>query len=176
MPNFPDLANVDALVISPACPQALGNFFNAAGYTLSSTAWLTANRCSSIPFSVYAPITIVKMFVINGATVSGNIDVGIYDFWGKLLVSKGSTAQSGINAIQSFDITDTLLNPGHYYMAVVLDNTTGTLQMWTPSASIYRSEGVFETTSSFPLPDPMGFGSPSMSRVPFVGLTQRTVV
>jgi hypothetical protein len=57
------------------------------------------------------------MLVLNGATASGNMDVGIYDYAGTRLVSSGSTAQSGTSAFQDFDITDTLLGPGIFYLA-----------------------------------------------------------
>lgn len=177
MPDFPLIRNVDSVVISCASPQSIGNALNAMGLGTSGAAWATANKALFVPFSVYSPITIVKMFVVNGATASGNIDVGIYDRGGARLVSAGSTAQSGTSAIQEFNITDTALSPGLYYLACALDNATGTLEVWTPALAIGRSLGICEQTSAFALPATATFAAASSTfRVPFIGATQRTVV
>ena len=177
MADFPTIANVDQLVICPGSPQSVGGWLNGTqNVTSINTAWQTANKAAFIPFSVYAPITIVKMFVVNGATVSGNIDVGIYDAFGARLVSKGSTAQSGTSTIQTFDITDTLLQPGLYYMAIAMDNTTGTLLQWTPTTNHASTMGLFEQATAFPLPSSFTAATYSMNRFPQLCLTQRTVV
>lgn len=177
MPDFPIIKNIDPIVISPAIPQSLGAILNAMGLGAGAVAWATANKAFYMPFSVDAPVTIVKMLVINGATVSGNIDVGIYDRGGARLVSSGSTAQSGVSAVQEFNITDTVLNPGLYYLACAMDNTTGTLEMWTPSASLSRSFGLAEQASAFALPATATFAALSGTlRFPCVGATQRSVI
>lgn len=177
MPDFPVLRNVDPLVISPASPQSIGEMLNAMGLGLTTSTWPTANKAYFIPFSVFAPITIVKMFVINGGTASGNIDVGIYDRGGSRLVSSGSTAQSGTSAVQEFNITDTLLLPGLYYLACAMDNTTGTLDLWNPATALARVMGVVEQTSAFALPSSATFASLSGTlKFPFIGATQRPVV
>lgn len=178
MPIFPSFQNVDQLVISPASPQSLGEFFNSMGASIGSLAWPVANKAYSIPFFVYSPITIAKMFILNGSAVSGNVDVGIYEGKGVAkIVSSGSTAQSGTNVIQEFDITDTLLNPGIYFMALSIDNTTATIQGWGISSVIGRSVGIHEKSSSFPLPSTLGFTQLSgTTRIPFIGLSQRPVI
>jgi hypothetical protein len=176
MPDFPVLRNIDPIVLSPAAPQSLGYALNAMGLGAASVTWPTANKALTVPFSVFSPITIVKMFVINGAAVSGNIDVGIYSKASQKLVSSGSTAQAGTSAIQEFNITDTLLMPGMYFFAVALDNTTGTLEMWNPNAAIGKSLGVFEQSSAFPLPSTLTLVTNTAARIPCVFATQRTVV
>lgn len=67
-------------------------------------------------------MTVYKMGVVV-AVQSGNLDVGIYSEKGSLLVSAGSTAV-GAAGFQSFDVTDTPLNPGIYFLAMCVDNTT----------------------------------------------------
>lgn len=177
MPDFPILRNVDPIVISTASPQSLGEAWNSMGLTTASLAWSTANKAIYVPVSIHAPVTIVKMFVLNGATASGNIDVGIYDRGGARLVSSGSTAQSGTSAIQEFNITDTLLQAGLYYLACAMDNNTGTLEMWTMSLAISKSLGIAEQTSAFALPATATFATVSATlRTPIIGATQRTVV
>jgi hypothetical protein len=177
MPDFPIIANVDPVVISTACPQSLGEMLSSIGQNLAAAAWPSANRAYYVPVSIYSVVTIVKMFVHNGATASGNIDVGIYDSGGVRLVSSGSTAQSGTGVIQSFDITDTVLRPGLYYLACAMDNTTGTLEVWNPAAGLLRAFGVCEQSSAFALPSTATIGAiTSTTRIPFIGATRRSVV
>lgn len=177
MPDFPAVANTDPLVLSPACPQSIGELLNSVGAGLGTLAWPSANKAYYIPISVFSKITVVKMLVINGGTVSGNIDVGIYDAGGARLVSSGSTAQTGTNVIQEFNITDITLSPGLYYLACAMDNTTGILEVWNPNAAIMRSAGVCEQASAFALPSTATFAALSGTlRLPFIGATLRSVV
>lgn len=141
----------------------------------TSSTWVTANTAVYLPFVVYQPLTVVKMAVINGTVVSGNIDVGIYDTGQHRLVSKGSTAQAGTSAIQSFDITDTLLQPGEYYAAVAMDNTTGTLSQYQTSVTLAGAAGCLSQATAFALPDPATFAA-ATSKIPVVMLTTRTLV
>ena len=52
-----------------------------------------------------------------------NIDVGIYSADGTRIVSAGSTAQSGTEIAQNFAIADTLIGPGDFYLAMVMNGT-----------------------------------------------------
>lgn len=177
MSSFPGIVNVDQIVISPACPQSIGEAISSVSQSLTAAAWSAANRAYYVPFSVFSPLTVVKMFVVNGGTASGNIDVGIYDAGGARLVSSGSTAQAGTSAVQEFNVTDTILNPGLYYLACAMDNTTGTVEVWNPSAGIMRAFGVCEQASAFALPATATFGAITTTlRVPFIGATTRSVV
>ena len=90
---------------------------------------------------------------MNGAAVSGNVDCGVYDPLGNRLGSVGSTAQSGTTAPQRINFTVPLqLAPGRYYLGVAMDNATGALVRWAPTAQTARGAGVRERASSFPLP------------------------
>jgi hypothetical protein len=118
-------------VIGPWSSQSMGDYVRLADTAPNSVAWPTANRALYVPFTISEPgYTATQMFVYNGTAVSGNIDVGIYDVTLARLVSMGSTAQAGTSAIQTFNITDTALPPGRYWMGVAMDNTTGTLFRW----------------------------------------------
>lgn len=177
MPDFPIITNVDPVVISSATPQSLGEAMCSIGQATSGAAWPAANRAYYIPVSIFSVVTIVKMFVINGGTASGNIDVGIYDSGGARLVSSGTTAQTGTAVVQEFNITDTILRPGLYYLACAMDNNTGTLEIWNPAAGIIRAFGICEQSSAFVLPATATIGAiTSTTRIPFIGATQRTVV
>jgi hypothetical protein len=170
------IINIDSLILSPASPNSIGEAINAMGLSLSSATWPTANKAIYVPFSLSEPFPVAKIFVINGTAVSGNIDVGVVDRGGSRRVAIGSTAQSGTTAVQEFDVTDTTLNPGEYFFTVAMDNTTGQLESWNPNSAICRALGLREQTSAFPIPSSATFAAISSSRIPFIGLTPRTVV
>lgn len=177
MPDFPSLYNVDPFVISTISPQAMGAPFNAMGLGASSATNPTANKAFFIPFSVSKSLTVVKLSVQNGATASGNLDMGIYDAGGSRLVSMGSIIQSGTSTIQEVNIADTVLAPGLYYLACVLDNTTGTFQFFSSSAALSKPLGILEQTSAFVLPATATFASPSGTfRVPFIAAHLRSLI
>jgi hypothetical protein len=120
-----------------------------------STVWPTANKAFYLPFVTSQPLTITKLFWYDGATLSGNVDCGVYDRFGNLLVSTGSTAQSDgtVNTLRVIDTADTLIQPGAYYLALVKDDTTGTI--FTSVALVARHMilmGVLSQTSAFVLP------------------------
>lgn len=176
MPDFPVAHSVNNLIISSASTQSLGHALSAMGVIAGTIAWPTANKAIFVPVTIYDAVTIVKMYVINGNPVSGNIDVGIYDVGGARLVSAGSTAQAGTDVVQEFNITDTTLNPGLYYLACALDNGTGRVSRWNPSAALGRALGVAEQTTAFALPSSATFAALSSSYIPAIFATPRTVI
>lgn len=125
----------------------------------ASGANLTANKALYLPFTVPWTIRVSNMEILNGTVVSGNIDLGIYDLAGNRLASNGGTAQSGISSVQSVAMSATVtLPPGTYYMAFVMDNTTGRIFRsagWQEARII----GGKEQTSAYPLPDPMSLAT-----------------
>lgn len=142
----------------------------------SSTTYPAANTALYFPFWLASPIVAVQLWAFNGATASGNIDLGLYAADGTRLVSIGSTAQATTSDLQSFDITDTELGPGLFYLAVAMDNTTGTLFRANMSAALGRSIGAFEQTSAFALPATATFATFTPTGfVPVIGLATTTV-
>ncbi len=109
LPPFP--------IVWTMSPEAVSEQWGAAFGTLASQA-VTVNQAYFYPFRLDIGATAVKMAAMNGASVSGNTDVGIYDGQFNYLISSGATLQAGTNAIQEFDITDTYLAPGLYWMAL----------------------------------------------------------
>ncbi len=92
------------------------------GRLSTSAVWPVANTAIYVPVSIPSIVTAYQIS-IQVATQSGNCDVGIYDEIGNRLVSSGSTLV-GAAGIQLFNITDTVLVPGVYYLAMNCDNTT----------------------------------------------------
>jgi hypothetical protein len=119
----------------------------------SSQLWPFANRANFYPFRIAEAIRITHMWVLNGATVSGNLDAGIYSLDGVKLSSTGSVAQAGTNVIQEIALTSAIrIGSGCFYMALVLDNGTGTVWRHGFLALFAQILGIAGMNSAFPLP------------------------
>lgn len=106
-----------------------------------------------LSFRVLAPMVVTTVGIVNGATASGNIDLGIYAPDGTRLGSTGSVAQSGTNVVQNVALTATLtLARGWYYFAYAIDNGTGTFLAANIASHQWRITGNRLVTSTFPLP------------------------
>ena len=114
-------------VLNPYSLEAIGAAILALnGTVLNSTAsalYPSANRAIFYPFTVDNPVLIKMLWSYSGSAVAGNNDIGIYtDEGGETntlvrIVSMGSTVQGNVSALQTYDIADTQLGPGRYYMA-----------------------------------------------------------
>jgi hypothetical protein len=127
----------------------------------TSTAWGTANLALYLPVILGTPATVYKMGVTNGTVINGNFDLGIYDERGVKLVSTGSTAQSGASALQTVDVTDTILLPGTYYLALASNSTTATFTCATTVLLRQEATLVQEQLTAFALPSPATLGTKS---------------
>lgn len=145
--------------------------------TFTSGAWPTANLAIYVPFVLSASIPVVKLFAVNGASVSGNVDVGVYDEnWGRLF-SSGSVAQASTNTLQALATVTQALAPGRYYLGLSCDNTTSTFLRWQPSiAPLLAGEGVAQQASAFPLPSTAVPAVYAQTYLPLFGISQRTIV
>lgn len=138
--------------------------------------WPAANRAILIPFDISESYTVKKLGWINGATVSGNVDVGIYDTNLTRLVSAGSTAQGSISVVQEVDVTDTTLPPGSYYMAMAMDNTTGRVLRSVANHLDTASVGVAQMAAAFPLPATATLAEPVNDYTPLIAVSSRTLL
>lgn len=164
-----------AITISPWSWESLGAEPAIDITSPGSAVWPAANRAILIPFRPSSRYLARRMFVHNGATVSGNIDLGIYNDDGTLLVSSGSTAQAGVSVMQYVDITDTWLAPGAYYLALAVDNTTATVFRGLASVMVGRIAGMLQATTAFPLPARPTLETVASAYLPVIGVTSRTV-
>lgn len=112
--------------ITTASEEAYGVAYTWTGSGSPTSQTLTANQAYFQPFRIDVGMTAVKMCYVVGATAAGNVDLGIYDAEFNLLVSSGATAQGTINTLQELDITDTVLRPGSYWMAISASIGTAT--------------------------------------------------
>lgn len=148
-------------IICPFSPEFTGLYpsYNSVSYTAGT---VTANRAYVTPFTLRRPVVVTKLGWINGGTAAGNVDVGIYDNNLDKIISTGSTAQSGTNAKQTVDITDTALSPGIYYIAISASDGTATFarcglsNLGAFNAGGQRLMGFFVQNSTFPLGSTIG--------------------
>jgi len=168
------------VTIHPFSLESIGNGVDSTGFVFNSIAsavYPTANLALFIPFSLSKSITIVKLFSYTGATKSGNIDMAIYSEDGTKLTSAAAVAQGTINVLQEFDITDIQIGPGTFYMAVVLDNITGTLRRATSIGNIGPAvHGMAQMANAYPLPVTAVFAQIAGNYIPMIGLSTRVVL
>lgn len=158
--DWPQVQDFNRVAITTTSLESIAIDMKAQAAGLGSQVF-AANRAYYVPFLVLGQPFLAQMIAMrNLATVNGNLDVGIYDDQQHRLVSKGSTAQAGANALQTFDITDTLLLPGVYYASFATDSATGTYRGYSISSSLgSAAAGVLMQDTAFPLPDPAVFAS-----------------
>lgn len=166
---------------SVECLGILGGQLAASAIWASGT-YPAANRAYFFPFSTEEPFTIRLLGLINGATVSGNFDLGLYLPNGTRIASTGSTAQAGVSAKQTVDITDVLMSSPHWYLALAFDNTTATIQRVNTGgpladAILLSGLGLQTMETAFPLPATATFAAaPASALFPAVFASRCTLV
>lgn len=125
------------------------------GSVPSSNVLGTANQVLYYPIIVKEICSILRYGWINGATVAGNVNMGIFDLTGTAVANSvlGSTAQSGVSAFQlSADLaTPAVLRPGNYLLAFVSDSATSTFWKFGPTTQLMRISGCAQMASNFAL-------------------------
>ena len=140
------------------------------------TAWPAANRAIYVPAVVSGPILVLSMFVGNGVVAGGNGDCGIYDEVGRRIVSSGSVVRAGNNNVQQYNIADTPLPPGIYYLAYAQDVTDGMQAIAYLTLGYARASGVLQEAGAFPLPALATFAELTSNYTPVIGASLRSQV
>jgi hypothetical protein len=144
----------------------------------ASATWPTANSACYIPLLVTEDITVKKLWWLNGATVTSNINMALYTaaFAQVAGTETGSTAQAGAGVIQEVDIADTALTAGLYYIAIVMDAAAaGTVTRYSVTTAQSRSWGLASEASVFDLPANATLADP-IATLPICGIATRTQV
>jgi hypothetical protein len=150
---------------------------------VSSNVWPSANRAIYVPIYFDRPMLITKLFVQNGATSTGNLDVGIYDSTGASnapgarLASSGSTAQGTVSTVQEFDITDLQVGRGVYYAAMA--GSSGTATYWSQTFNVVTYMGMLgclQEATALPLPATATAVACTTAYLPMIGIAFRTLV
>lgn len=176
MPLIPPRANwYGKPTISPFCTEALFMNFRSTASNIGSGA-IGNTFVHLYPFRIATPFPVTRFWWVNGGTVNGNVDMGIYTEDGQtLLVSTGSTAQSGTNVIQTVTVSYTL-PPGRYYMAFATSSATATFARQSNSVASTRAAGFRQHTTTaganVPLPTTLTFAAHNSAVNPYVGCTR----
>lgn len=163
-------------VISSWSIESMGTGISAAKLTPGSATYPSANMAVFMPFAIAGPYLVRKVYWANGTAVAGNVDVGVYSWDGTRLFSAGSTAQAGTTAIQSVDITDYLLTPGSYYLALACSSLAATFFRISPGTSMVQSWGMANQAAALPLPATATFATAAQPFVALFGITSGTVL
>ena len=140
-----------------------------------TTTWGTANRALFYPVTISESGTFAYAWICNGATQSGNIDIGVYDAAGVRLTSTGSTVLSGANALQRIDLPAVTLSAGvTYYVGASVDNTTAVFL--GAGCGNARMLGMNQATSSFPLPSSVTYATSSFNVFVYFGIARKPYV
>ena len=154
--------------ITPYSANSLGPLIAALGYaTPTSQTYIAANRAYYYPFRLAEAVTCYKAFWVNGAAVSGNVDIGIYTSAGVKVASTGSTAQAGTSVTQIATLSASLA-AGNYYLAFACDNTTATFHVSDLAATAIwaRIFNIQYQAAAFALPSTATFAAAANANQP----------
>lgn len=167
------------IIISSFSLEAIGLDLRVmAQATPASTNYPAVNTAILVPFGIAEAITVLKLWVQNGTAVAGNIDLGIFNPDGTMVINKGSTAQANTSTIQELDITDTVLMPGRYYMGITSDTSGATQKVFTTTIAvggIGSAMGVLQAAQGPALAN-LTLATFAQTAIPYFGLTARTLV
>lgn len=173
MSDFPGLALTKG-TISTLSHHGIGLQLRAVGgaNTTTTSAYPSANLGYYIPIALPAPFKVSTMFWLNGTSVAGNVDVGIYSSNGTLLVSQGPVAQAGTSTVQFFILgTPIRLDPGAYYLALSCSSTSGNFRTSSLTAEAGRIMGLAQQASVGTLPATATFAQFAQTTMPIIGIT-----
>ena len=173
MASWPEGIVANPMFISTFSGLAL--YDGASSVAVSSAGWPTNNMALFMPFRVQHPFTARLMWTIIGTSINGSIDLGIYDYRGTRLVSSGIGTPTAINSVYRVDLTDTVLNPGRYYMAIST-GLAGAFQRSALNVQSLRAMGMVQQNSAHPLPATAVFVKLVSAFIPTVGITSQTTV
>lgn len=138
----------------------------------SSQSWPSINLAVFTPLWLSWPYTAQRVFWVNGGTISGNVDMGIYTPGGARIWSAGSTVQSGATTLQYVGTGGLRLAPGPYYLALTFSATSGHVTgSGLNSVTSARLAGLVQMASALPLPATATFATSTTNLWPLMGLT-----
>lgn len=173
MGDWPSVASmrVAGEAITPWHDLSVGSLLEhimvSAGIT--STAWPLANRAIFVPFRLDRPYLITQAVVGCGATGGNNFDVGIYDFAGNKIVTSGATARAAAAEVVA-NLTDTMIGPGVYYMALASDSVSTFIAASPAQAGLVKACGIKQMAAAYVLPATVTFATAASAYVPVFGL------
>lgn len=158
--------------VGPTSPWSAGHAFLLGTATPASGAHPTAAMAFFYPISVPIPYLVKRVYWVNGATLAGTVDVGLFSESGVRILSCGATSPTPVNAIQFADVADTMLSPGAYYLALSASLATTTFWRHTmQGAAQAQLLGALQMASAHALPATATFAAMGSSYLPYFGIT-----
>lgn len=171
---------------APDRPVFIANssfYWEKTGLTIDETSrtFSNANYGCATPIFVPSRMTVKKLYCYNGASVSGNISIGLYEWttfggftgtgYATRILTSGAVAQAGTSQWQVIDTTDIILEPGIYLLAISCDNTTSTFVMLSnqPALAVEHAANL-GVNASHPLPATGFFGHGTTFRYPLLAI------
>lgn len=112
-------------------PPFSSRILKSLWYTSTGSAvWVAADRVHIHPLIVPFGVRVDRIGHVNHNPVSGNCYKGIYrdngdtPVGGELIVQTGSVAVGLVNQVSEDAITEVYLEPGVYWIAMIVDNNT----------------------------------------------------
>jgi hypothetical protein len=154
---------------------------NMAASAAISSAWGTNNKAVLVPVTIASTHTYVKAAWLNGATATGNVDVGIYTISGTTatrIVASTAEAQTGTSVCQvAAAFTTTTLEPGLYYLAMSCSSTSATCwRLSGVAAGAWRPGGVYQMTTAHPLPSSGTVATYTNTFLPIFGFSEVSAI
>lgn len=153
----------------------IGSYRPRTGFVPASNAitWV-ADQAMFIPLTLDHPYPLTHLWWVNGTSVGGTVEVGIYSADGTLIHSESVTT-AGASQVQSVALaTPKLLPPGGYYLAITYSAATAALMGASSlSALNLRLFGMLQQSSARPLPATMsGAGTVTSAFFPLFGVAR----
>jgi hypothetical protein len=167
-------------VMSAWATEAIGQALVAQGGRLdgaTSGTYTTANRAILIPFTPKRDMRPALWYWQNGAAVSGNLEVGVWDYALQKVASSGSVAQAGVSAYQTAAVAGSpVLRAGRtYYLVLCCDNTTAAYIRVATAGGASAGLGQLMLATSLPLPASLvGAVVSNQGNFPHFGFTERS--
>lgn len=162
------------VTITPWSAEAFGSRMPTLATNLTATAWPTTNKSIFYPFFTEEPVTFATLFLYTGATVTNNVDVGIFDITGKKIISTGTKAASA-STLNLWTVASTTIGVGTFYFGVACAGTATTMFGYAGTNQFLRYHGCLEMASNFVLGDAT-FAQTSATFIPLVGLSTRAAI
>ena len=139
--------------------------------------WPSANLAIYTPLAIPARVVVVSLWVATGTGTVGNVDMALYDGSGAAVVSATAGAKTA-STEQVFDVTDTVVGPGRYYIGLsASDATTDLFYGGAPAAPLCAAYGMYTETSAYPLPSTATFAiDHTLAMYPIMGVLLETTV
>lgn len=136
-----------------------------------SSVWPSANLAIYVPLRIPSRVVVQALWFSSNTTGTGNVDMGLYDATGAAVISATAAAKTASASEQVFNVTDTTVGPGLYYIALASNSGTDTFYRWTLTAPLALAYGVLYETSAYPLPATATWTtSQTQTLCPFMGL------